>query len=210
MFIVGLAIGFFICLSIKYKYNFGDKKKIIEGDFKNKLLEQSNNYNEKINTINNEWKEKYIKDMNELKELFKNKEKIIKSNSVSSSRRSLVGKFIEKFIPFLSCINHEPSDMFFLGAPIDYVVFNGLNKDYVNSITFLEVKTGEGKLTKREESIKNAILKKNIFWEQIDLGKYNTNDIEKEIKNDCTSIGDLYNNINEKISVCQKFVPQSF
>ncbi|HHT9153957.1 MAG TPA: Holliday junction resolvase-like protein, partial [Candidatus Hypogeohydataceae bacterium YC40] len=76
------------------------------------------------------------------KTLFKESEKKIREKSVSSSRRTLVGKFIERFVPFLPDLKYSASDMHFIGQPIDYIVFDGLRDDKIKKVVFLEVKTG--------------------------------------------------------------------
>jgi predicted Holliday junction resolvase-like endonuclease len=42
--------------------------------------------------------------------------------------------------------------------PIDYIAFNGLsNSGTIESISFIEVKTGEAKLQKNQKQIKRAV-----------------------------------------------------
>lgn len=143
---------------------------------------------------------KYVEDMGNLKKQFKESEKKIKTKSVSGSRRSLVGKFIERFIPFLKDIPYEASDMHFMGQPIDYIVFEGLHRDNIEKVTFLEVKTGESKLTKREKSLKDAIQKKKVSWKEIRVDTPDEGNPDKEIENEDTSISHLYDTIDSKIS----------
>lgn len=113
---------------------------------------------------------------------FKESEKDIRQKSLSSSRRSLVGKFIERFVPFLEKFNYSPSDAHFLGQPIDYIIFDGLNEDNVKKIVFMEVKSGNSSLTQREKSLKTAIQNKEVYWEEMRVNTANSQDIDKDLE----------------------------
>jgi predicted Holliday junction resolvase-like endonuclease len=206
LLIIGLVIGFFVARWIFSKQKWSDKEQILNEKWKVQIAELEKTYavkleqkNTTLEQVKKDWQVKYIQDIDELKKLFKESEKIIRLKSVSSSRRSLVGKFIEKFVPFLNKIPFEPSDMHFLGSPIDYIVFEGLHEDNVQRITFVEVKTGESKLTKREKSLKDAVEKKKVSWKEIDIDTTEENVPDKEMENPETTISALYENIDEKL-----------
>src|SRR5262249_13384158 len=80
-----------------------------------------------------------------------------------------VGKVSEHVVPFLPDFNHNPKDARFLGTPVDFVVFDGLDAGTVEKITFIEVKTGASSLTKRERQIREAIHRGAIAWEELRL-----------------------------------------
>ena len=169
-----------------------------------KLKEENKTHLEKLAK---EWQVKYIQDIEELKKLFKDSEKIIRTKSVSSSRRSLVGKFIERFIPFLKKLPYEPSDMHFLGQPVDYIVFQGLHEDKIDKVIFVEVKTGQSKLTKREKSLKETIERKRVGWKEINIDTADDNLPDKDMTNEDTSINDLYKTIEQKVSSVKNKTP---
>ena len=218
LIIVSLIIGYLIGKWIASKKKVGDKEAILKAEWGEKIaniekdyeikLEQGKSLLNKIKEENKtqlekltkELEIKYIKDIEELKKLFKESEKKIKQRSVSGSRRSLVGKFIERFVPFLTKIPYAPSDMHFLGQPIDYIVFEGLRDDDIKKVGFIEVKTGEGKLTKREKSLKEAIDKKEVYWKEIRVDTKEEETPDKEIEIEDTSINEIYENIDDKIS----------
>ena len=224
--IVAIIIGYFVGKHFTEKEKFGDKEAVLKAEWEKKIaniekdyeikLEKGNSLLEKIKEENKthleklakEWQVKYIQDIEELKKLFKNSEKIIRAKSVSSSRRSLVGKFIERFIPFLKKIPYEPSDMHFLGQPIDYIVFQGLHEDKIERVIFVEVKTGQSKLTKREKSLKETIEKRKVSWKQINVDTAEDNTPDKEMENEETSIKDLYETINQKVSSVKNKIPE--
>lgn len=85
----------------------------------------------------------------------------------SNNRKRLAGKYAEKFVPFMDQFKYAPEDSFFLGMPIDYIVFDGLNEDEINNIIFVEVKSSESKLSLRQQIIRDAILNKRVLWKEI-------------------------------------------
>ncbi len=206
LLIIGIIIGFFIAKWMLSKQKWSDKEEILNERWKRQIAELEKNYavkfeqsNTTLEQVKKEWQVKYIQDIEELKRLFKESEKVIRLKSVSSSRRSLVGKFIERFVPFLRKIPYEPSDMHFIGSPIDYIVFEGLHEDNVEKVIFVEVKTGESKLTKREKSLKEAIERKKVSWKEINIDTAEGDVPDKEMENEETTINDLYRNIDEKL-----------
>ncbi|NMB66887.1 hypothetical protein GYA25_02410 [Candidatus Woesearchaeota archaeon] len=216
--IIALIVGYFFGKYLTGRTKLGDKEMLLNAQWEKKVAQIEKDYEIKlekdkslleklkeenktsIEKVTKEWQVRYIQDIEELKKLFKDSEKIIKTKSVSSSRRSLVGKFIERFIPFLKKIPYEPSDMHFLGQPIDYIVFQGLHQDNVERVIFVEVKTGNSKLTKREKSLKEAIEKKKVSWKEIDVDTSNEETPDEEMENEETSIDELYDTINEKVA----------
>jgi len=226
LIILSLIIGYFIGKRVVSKEKYGDRELLLNTQWEKKILmiekeyaiklEQGKSLLDKIKEENKtqleklskDWQVKYIQDIDELKKLFKESEKIIKTKSVSSSRRSLVGKFIERFIPFLNKLPYEPSDMHFLGQPVDYIVFQGLHEDKVDKVIFVEVKTGKSKLTQREKSLKETIEKKRVDWKEINIDVPEDNLPDKEMSNEDTSINELYENIDKKLISIQNKIPE--
>jgi predicted Holliday junction resolvase-like endonuclease len=219
LILVGAVIGYFIAKRMLSQQKWGDKEAVLNEKFKRNIAElekkyevEMKGYDAKMERLEKDWKIKYVKDIQELENSFKSAEKIIRLKSVSSSRRSLIGKFIEKFVPFLNNIGYEPSDMHFLGQPIDYIVFDGLHGDEVNKIVFLEVKTGESKLTKREKSLKEAVEKKKVYWKEYRFDsseEEGKKSLDKEMGNKETAIEDLYEGIEDKIRHVKSSIPKS-
>ena len=70
---------------------------------------------------------------------------------------------MEKILPATSKFRYNVKDCRALFDPIDYVSFNGLDaQKKVESISFLEVKTGNARLQKNQKLIKRAVEKGNI------------------------------------------------
>ena len=57
--------------------------------------------------------------------------------------------------------------MHFLGNPIDYVVFDFDQ----GSITFLEVKSGNSKPSKRQKTVKNIVKTGRIYYDEIRINE---------------------------------------
>ncbi len=70
------------------------------------------------------------------------------------------GKMIEKFLPAYKDLELQFAECRPLYDPIDVLVFNGLLNRKVDSITFLEIKSGNSKLNNHQKMIRDAILDK--------------------------------------------------
>lgn len=77
-----------------------------------------------------------------------------------------VGKLLEKVFPTMNDFKWELSDCRFLGDPIDIVIFHGLSAGKVESIRFLEVKSGKARLNTHQKNIKEAIENNKIKYEE--------------------------------------------
>ncbi|SRR5260221_10709531 len=76
---------------------------------------------------------------------------------------SKLGKVLEKIAPSLPGFPVVSADCRALFEPIDYVVFKGLSaKGVVDCISFVDVKTGKGKLTGEQPQIRRLVLSKKI------------------------------------------------
>ncbi|WP_297217055.1 Holliday junction resolvase-like protein [Thermoplasma sp.] len=85
--------------------------------------------------------------------------------SVQKSKEVVAGKVTEQLAPFFPNFKYNPRDVRFIGTPIDLVVFNGLDSGKVESIVFMEIKTGNSRMTEREKSVKEAIDASRVSFE---------------------------------------------
>lgn len=75
-----------------------------------------------------------------------------------SAKAINIGKVVEKIAPSLPGFPVTSSDCRSLLEPIDYVVFRGLTaKRSVESIIFVDVKTGRGRLSDVQSQVKNLV-----------------------------------------------------
>ena len=72
------------------------------------------------------------------------------------------GKIIEKFIPGYRDLKIPIRECRPLFDPIDMIVFHGITNLKVNSLTFLEVKSGNSRLNKHQRLIQDAVLDKKV------------------------------------------------
>ena len=89
-----------------------------------------------------------------------------RKDAILKSRSVLGGLFSEQLAPFFPNFNFKPTECRFLGKPIDFIVFKGLDDKKVNEVVFVEVKSGKSKLSFVEKSLKEAIKNKKVSWEE--------------------------------------------
>ena len=89
-----------------------------------------------------------------------------RKDAVMRSRSVLSGMFSEQLAPYMPDFQFNPTECRFLGKPVDFLVFKGLDDKKVEEIVFVEVKSGKSKLSSVEKSLKEAIEKKKVRWEE--------------------------------------------
>ncbi len=94
-----------------------------------------------------------------------------RKEAVSKSRSVLCGQFSEQLAPFLPGFEYSPTECRFIGKPIDLIIFNGMDKKEIQEVVFVEVKSGDSKLTSTEKNLKNAIQAGNVRWEEYRIDK---------------------------------------
>lgn len=77
------------------------------------------------------------------------------------------GKIIEKIVPAYKNFNVPLNDSRFLGEPIDYIIFDGASQMKIKHITFLDVKTGRGRLDDNQKMVRDAIVDNKVKCEVI-------------------------------------------
>ena len=89
-------------------------------------------------------------------------------SAVTQSRAVLGGKFTEQMVPFFPDFKYDPTEVRFIGSPIDMVVFPGLAKGDPEEIVILEVKTGKSaQLTPPQKKIRQLIEDGMVRWDEI-------------------------------------------
>jgi predicted Holliday junction resolvase-like endonuclease len=93
----------------------------------------------------------------------------IRKDSVNRSRSTLKGKIAEQMAPVLPGFGFNPADARFIGSPVDYIIFDGLtrvadDKENEIQIVFMDVKKGNGALTRTQRLIRQAVEKRSIAW----------------------------------------------
>lgn len=86
------------------------------------------------------------------------REKKSRKDAIKRSRAVLGGQFAEQIAPLLPNFPCNPGDARFVGKPVDFIAFPGVAEGKpIEEILFIEVKTGEAKLSGREKEIRNLI-----------------------------------------------------
>ncbi len=87
-----------------------------------------------------------------------------RKDAISKSRAVLSGHFSEQLAPYLPDFPFNPVECKFLGKPVDFLVFQGMDNKEINEVIFVEVKSGKSGLNKSERSLRDAIKNKKVRW----------------------------------------------
>ena len=93
-----------------------------------------------------------------------------RKDAIQQSRAVTRGQIYEQLVPYLPDFQFNPKDAQFLGRPVDFVVFDGLDQGEVRRIVFVEVKTGVSTLTTRERRVRDAIRAGRVEWQELRVG----------------------------------------
>lgn len=98
----------------------------------------------------------------------------VRKDAADRSRYILKGKIAEHMVPMVpEVFRHDPSDARFIGAPIDYLIFDGYtavkdgNSDEDITVVLADIKTGNASLNRTERKIKEAVDAGRVRWETI-------------------------------------------
>lgn len=90
----------------------------------------------------------------------------IRSDAINKSRAVLGGQFSEQLSPYLPNFKYNPCDCKFIGKPVDFIVFKGMNEKEISEIVFLEVKSGDSKLNSNQKYLKDAVQNGRVYWDE--------------------------------------------
>lgn len=101
-------------------------------------------------------------------------EKRIKHDTLRKSRAVLKGKIGEQLAPLLPDFRYNPADARFIGSPIDYIIFDGYSEAHegqgnIRKIVFMDVKTGNAKLSPIQKKVEEAVMYGAVEWETLVL-----------------------------------------
>ena len=95
-------------------------------------------------------------------------ETAIRADAIQKSQSVIIGKVTEHVVPYLPDFAFNPKDARFIGSPVDLVVFDGLDRDSLEQIVFIEVKSSaSASLTRRERHIRDAISAGRVRWQEL-------------------------------------------
>lgn len=87
-----------------------------------------------------------------------------KKQSLAKSRAVIGGNFSEQLAPYLPDFPFDPTEVRFVGKPVDLVVFRGLASGQVSEVLFVEIKSGQSKLNRNEASVRDAVAQGRVTF----------------------------------------------
>jgi predicted Holliday junction resolvase-like endonuclease len=81
----------------------------------------------------------------------------LRGDIANRQRVGIKGKVAETFAPFLKGFPFKASECKFIGDPIDYLVFEGLDERDIKGVRLVEVKSDTSKLSKHQKQIKDIL-----------------------------------------------------
>ncbi|MCL2478333.1 MAG: hypothetical protein FWF22_02455 [Treponema sp.] len=86
-------------------------------------------------------------------------------SSLKRSRAVLGGLVSEQLAPLLPGFSFDPGDCRFVGKPVDFIVFRGMNSKNIDEVIFLEVKSGKNPaLNDQEKRLRDVIRAGRVRW----------------------------------------------
>lgn len=92
--------------------------------------------------------------------------KMAREDATKRSKSVLSGQFSEQLAPYFPDFPYSPTEIRFIGKPIDFIVFKGMDEKDINEVVFVEVKSGKSQLSTQERHLRDAIKNKNVEWEE--------------------------------------------
>lgn len=94
----------------------------------------------------------------------------IRKEAIRKSQDILKGKVTEQIVPYFPNFPYDPRDVRFIGSPVDLIVFSGLReKNTVDEIVFVEIKTGKARLSDVEKKVEEAVKNGRISYRVINV-----------------------------------------
>ena len=139
------------------------------------LLRVSRNQNSSIDGLNLKINDLLAKQAAEIKNA--------RIDANTTQRAVVKGKVSEEIVGLLPGFPYKISNMRFCSAPVDFIIFNDLENENITEVIFLEVKTGQAVLNKRQRQIKQAIDNKNVKFEVYRIEDINNTNTENNESN---------------------------
>ncbi|HOZ73005.1 MAG TPA: Holliday junction resolvase-like protein [Spirochaetales bacterium] len=87
-----------------------------------------------------------------------------RDDAVRRSRAVLTGQIGEQLAPYLPGFPCDPADARFIGKPIDFIAFPGASAGAPVEALFIEVKTGDSRLSAAERALREAVEAGRVRW----------------------------------------------
>lgn len=105
----------------------------------------------------------------------------VKKQALQRQRPILGGLFSEQIAPLLPDFPKDLkiSEARFVGKPIDFLFFKGMDEKDITEVVFVEVKTGKSALTFVERKLRDAIRDKRVEWREYRISEEMLHSSEK-------------------------------
>lgn len=92
----------------------------------------------------------------------------VKKDALRRQKPILGGLFSEQIATLLPDFPKDlkASEARFVGKPIDFLFFKGMDEQNITEVIFLEVKTGRSSLSGVERQLRDAIREKKVAWRE--------------------------------------------
>ena len=110
-------------------------------------------------------------DFNEFKSKRDNEILEARKDSTKKQRATIKGQISETLAPWSMTIVDSVSELNFLGNPIDFIGFKGLDGKGDIEIKFIEVKSGKSKLNSNQRRVRDAVIAKRIEWAEVRISE---------------------------------------
>lgn len=156
-------------------------RQAVESEWQAKNSVLTNEYESKISDLKRIHEEDKKNVLSKMEDDFKKKEKESRQDAVNRSRGVVNGKMWEHIIPFMKHeeFPYDPSDARFIGAPLDFIIFDGASENDIKQVIFCEIKTGRSKLTTQENKLRKVVEAGNVIWRTISEADKNFKHIEE-------------------------------
>ena len=107
-----------------------------------------------------------LKDLKDREESLKKRKKLATVRAEKTTVAVNLGKEMEKILPTLKDFKWRLADSRFLADPIDLIIFNGLSLNKIESINFIEIKSGASRLNNHQKAVKDAVEDKRVSYKE--------------------------------------------
>ena len=90
-----------------------------------------------------------------------------RKDTAARQRATIKGDISEIIAPWSMKVVNSVKELNFLGNPIDFIGFKGLDGDGDVEIKFIEVKSGKSRLNKNQRRVRDAVEEKRIEWAEV-------------------------------------------
>ena len=89
-----------------------------------------------------------------------------RTDTARRQRSTVGGQVAEALRPYIGGFPYDPSDLTFIGDPVDFIAFNGKAAGRIEEIVFIEVKSGTSSLRTTQRQVRDVVSAGKVRWEE--------------------------------------------